>query len=350
MRALGLVLPPDPEEPGQASAPDAPCRAYEGTDADPGPDLAIDAEPGPDDPASDESHGIASVGDEIGTERHRLIGESRGDGHSMVPLTADSAADDHESERATPVWRLIAPAPEASVKKHAHRAGEQPGVDPGESGSAQPKPPEAFATTAGSATELAAEPETTQPHGVEPGAAEREPARSAAPGPGVPLAGTRVAGAAPLAVLTRDVPEGAGDPGQPPGPAAARSGRDQIQIGLVAMVDATGRAEIVSDDRLTAQTVECAAPGRLEVKVTGAETHREVRVALRFGCQGQPGWSPHEPATTSSDGTAELELSDVAVGEYEARILAWTPDASVEPTAAELGMLSIRSSPTVTEC
>ena len=348
LRGLGLV-PPDPEEPGQESAPDAPFEAYEGADPGPGPDLAIDAEPGPDDPASDESHGIASVGDEIGTERHRLIGESRGDGHSMVPLTADSAADDQESEPATPVWRLIALAPEASVNKHAHRAGEQPGVDPGESGSAQPKP-EAFATAAGSATEPAAEPETTQPHGVEPGAAEREPARSAAPAPGVPLAGTRVAGAAPLAVLTRDVPEGAGDPGQPPGPAAARSGRDQIQIGLVAMVDATGRAEIVFDGRLTAQTVECAAPGRLEVKVTGAETHREVRVALRFGCQGQPGWSPYEPATTSSDGTAELELSDVAVGEYEARILAWTPDASVEPTAAELGMLSIRYWPNVTKC
>lgn len=59
---------------------------------------------------------------------------------------------------------------------------------------------------------------------------------------------------------------------------------------------------------------------------------------------------PIEPATTSSDGTAELELSDVAVGEYEARILAWTPDASVEPTAAELGMLSIRYWPNVTKC
>jgi hypothetical protein len=131
-------------------------------------------------------------------------------------------------------------------------------------------------------------------------------------------------------------------PGQPPSPATARAGRSQIRIGVVAMVDAKGRAEILLDDRLTARTVECIAPGRLEVTVAGAETGREVRVALRFGRRGQPGWSPHEPAPTSTDGIAELEIPDVATGRYEARILAWTPDASAEPTVAQLGMLSVR--------
>jgi hypothetical protein len=84
------------------------------------------------------------------------------------------------------------------------------------------------------------------------------------------------------------------------------------------------------------------------VTVTGAETDREVLVALRLGHRGQPGWSPHEPATKSGDGMAELELSNVAVGCYEARILAWTPDASAEPAAAQLGMLSIQQPTTST--
>jgi len=97
----------------------------------------------------------------------------------------------------------------------------------------------------------------------------------------------------------------------------------------------------VSGGTLIAQTVKCAVPGRLEVTIAGAEPDREVQVALRFQCPGQPGWSPHEPITMSGGGTAELDLSDVAAGEYEARILAWTPDASAEPTAAELGTLSI---------
>jgi hypothetical protein len=116
----------------------------------------------------------------------------------------------------------------------------------------------------------------------------------------------------------------------------------------VAVVDASGRAEIPLDDRLTAPTVECTAPGRLEVTVAGAESGREVQVVLRFGRRGQPGWSPHEPTTTSADGVAEFELSDIAAGRYEARVLAWMPDAPVEPAMAQLGMLSIQQPTTST--
>ena len=145
--------------------------------------------------------------------------------------------------------------------------------------------------------------------------------------------------AQPKAARTGDAP--AARPGQRPSAAGVTSGRGQLRIDLAAIVDAAGRAEIVSGGTLIAQTVKCAVPGRLEVTIAGAEPDREVRVALRFQRPGQPGWSPHEPITMSGGGTAELDLSDVAAGKYEARILAWTPDASAEPTAAELGTLSI---------
>jgi hypothetical protein len=137
-------------------------------------------------------------------------------------------------------------------------------------------------------------------------------------------------------------------PGQPPSTPVSGAGRGQLRITLVAIADGSGSAEIMSEGRLTAQAVQCTAPGRLEVTVTGAGADREVRVALRFARQGQPGWSPRESATMSGDGMAELDLSDVAAGQYEARILAWTPDASAEPAMARLGMFSIRQPTTST--
>jgi hypothetical protein len=131
-------------------------------------------------------------------------------------------------------------------------------------------------------------------------------------------------------------------PGHSPGEAGMRSGRGRLRIRLVTIADTTGRVRVVSDDQLTAQAVTCTVPGRLEVQVAGAETRRDVQVALRFARTGQLGWSPHEPTTASADGTAKIELTEVPTGQYEARVLAWTPDASAEHVAVGLGILTIR--------
>ena len=131
-------------------------------------------------------------------------------------------------------------------------------------------------------------------------------------------------------------------PGQSPGEAGMRSGRGRLRIRLATIADTTGRVQIVSDSQLTVQPVTCTVPGRLEVQVAGAETKRDVQVVLRFARTGKPGWSPHEPTTASADGKAKIELTEVPAGQYEARVLAWTPDASAEHTAIGLGVLTIR--------
>ena len=131
-------------------------------------------------------------------------------------------------------------------------------------------------------------------------------------------------------------------PGHSPGEAGMRSGRGRLRIRLATIADTTGRVQVVSDDQLTAQAVTCTVPGRLEVQVAGAETKRDLQVALHFARTGQPGWSPHEPTTASADGKAKIELTEVPTGQYEARVLAWTPDASAEHAAVGLGILTIR--------
>lgn len=131
-------------------------------------------------------------------------------------------------------------------------------------------------------------------------------------------------------------------PGQPPGLSGKSSGRGQLRIRLAAIADKTGRVEVVSDDRLTVQTVTCTVPGRLEVQVAGAQVGRNVHVALRFARTGQPGWSPHEPTTASAGGKATIELTDVPTGRYQARILAWTPTATADHVSVGLGILSIQ--------
>lgn len=130
-------------------------------------------------------------------------------------------------------------------------------------------------------------------------------------------------------------------PGQSPGDVGMRFGRGRLRIRLATIVDTTGSAEVVSDDRLTAQAVTCRVPGRLEVQVAGAEPKRDVQVALRFARTSQPGWSPDDPTTLSADGKAKIELTQVPTGQYEARILAWTPDVSAEHAAVGMGILSI---------
>lgn len=117
----------------------------------------------------------------------------------------------------------------------------------------------------------------------------------------------------------------------------------QLLFENLAIVDVTGRVEAVRGGRLIAQALECTLPGRLEVLVSGAAPDRGVRVALRFRRQAEPGWSPQEPTTMPGRGPAQLDLSGVVPGQYDARVVAWAPDASAEPIAINLGVLTIRA-------
>jgi hypothetical protein len=130
--------------------------------------------------------------------------------------------------------------------------------------------------------------------------------------------------------------------GQAPTPSSRRVGRAQLSIQHVAIVDAVGRVDAVSDGRPTALAFACTRTGCLEVSVLGATPQQEVRVALRLRGTGGPGWSARNPAAVPREGPAQIEVSDVGIGVHSARLVAWAPDASATPASIELGTLTIR--------
>lgn len=148
----------------------------------------------------------------------------------------------------------------------------------------------------------------------------------------------RLAGAGPTpeeqAPEPADAPPGAE---QEPVP-----GRAELRLDSVAVVDSSGRVEAVSGGRPTGLDLEGRLPARMEIRVTGGAPGSELRVALRFREPGRPRWSPQAPITTRSHSTADLELSEAAVGRHYARVVAWAPDGSAEPTGVDLGDLTIR--------
>jgi hypothetical protein len=153
----------------------------------------------------------------------------------------------------------------------------------------------------------------------------------------------RLGGAAPAPeaeVREAATPESVGTP---PGAEQGR-GRGVIELHLdaVAVVDSSGRVEAVTGGRPTGLDLEGKLPARIEIRVTGGSPGGELRAALRFRRPGRSGWSPQAPITIRSDSTGELELSEASVGHHRARVVAWAPDASAEPTAVDLGDLTIR--------
>lgn len=120
------------------------------------------------------------------------------------------------------------------------------------------------------------------------------------------------------------------------------SGSPELLVDSVAVVDSSGRVEAVTGGRPTGLDLERTLPARMEIRVTGGASSSELCVALRFHEPGRPRWSPQAPITIPSRTTANLELSEAAVGRHHARVVAWAPDASAEPTGVDLGELTIR--------
>jgi hypothetical protein len=127
------------------------------------------------------------------------------------------------------------------------------------------------------------------------------------------------------------------------GEAGVTAGEAGLHVAGVAVVDSTGRVDLVSEGAPGGRAIDCTPPARLEVRVAGGRTGGEVRVALRFRRPGAPGWNPVPPASTRTGGLAVLDLSPVASGRYDARLVAWAPDGSAEPIGLDLGPLSIHS-------
>jgi hypothetical protein len=130
--------------------------------------------------------------------------------------------------------------------------------------------------------------------------------------------------------------------GEAPTPSPRRAQTAQLSIQRVVIADPTGRVEVVSEGRPTAEAVACTTAGSLQVSVVGAAPDHLVLVALRLGGGGgMPRGNASDPVALPREGPAEVEVSAVGLGAHLARVVAWAPDGSTAPDAVELGTLTI---------
>ena len=154
---------------------------------------------------------------------------------------------------------------------------------------------------------------------------------------------------APMLQVLREVSDSdstSGSDGAPHRPPSARGDRPRPQTRIVRIefVDRDGRLDVIADDIASAASqVVCTVPGHLNVVVTGAEPARDVHVGLRLRPPGARGWNQRDPVVVRGSDPVEFDLSEVAQGEYEATVLAWTPDGSANPAVLMIRGLTIQS-------
>jgi hypothetical protein len=144
------------------------------------------------------------------------------------------------------------------------------------------------------------------------------------------------------------------DPAQPssePPPEAAAeppsaepaAGRAQLTIDSAAIIDAAGRADVVTAGAVTADPPrELVAPVRVVLTVSGARPGTQVQAVTRILRPDDFGWNPQDPVVVPDSGQAEFDLSGVPVGEHELALIAWAPDASANLVSVSLPKMTIR--------
>jgi hypothetical protein len=138
-------------------------------------------------------------------------------------------------------------------------------------------------------------------------------------------------------------PDGGGQ-AEPAGEAAARprGARPQLRIGSATIIEAAGRADLVTDGAMVASPpAELTGPARLVFTVSGARRGTEVQAVARLRGHGEPGRNVADPAAVPSSGRAEFDLSRVAAGQLEMDLLAWAPDATARPVSVRLPTMRI---------
>jgi hypothetical protein len=132
--------------------------------------------------------------------------------------------------------------------------------------------------------------------------------------------------------------------GQRPSVTRTRPDRPQLSIEQAAVIDVTGRADVVTEGTLISTVaLGCTLPGRLAVTVAGVDVDRDVEVALRLRRLAEPGSSTQQQVSVRSGHPTEIELSSVAVGQYNMTLATWTPDGSADPVVMRLGTFTIRA-------
>jgi hypothetical protein len=176
-----------------------------------------------------------------------------------------------------------------------------------------------------------------QPRGGEPGELEHDHGGRARPA-GEQPAGTRPAGEQP--VETRAAGEqpaetqAAGESaaaGKPPGE------RPRLRIDSAVITDAAGTSDLVTDGTPVADPpAGLVAPTRIVFTVSGARRGTEVQAVARLRGHGEPGRNVADPVAVPASGRAEFDLSQVAAGQLEMTLLAWTPDCTARHVSVSL--------------
>ena len=121
------------------------------------------------------------------------------------------------------------------------------------------------------------------------------------------------------------------------------TGRAQLTIDSATIIDAAGRADVVTAGALAADPPrELVAPVRVVLTVSGARPGTQVQAVTRILRPDDFGWNPGDPIVVPDSGQAEFDLSAVPAGEHELALIAWAPDPAADLVSVSLPRMTIR--------
>ena len=125
--------------------------------------------------------------------------------------------------------------------------------------------------------------------------------------------------------------------------APARAGRAELRIDSATITDAAHELDLITaDNSIAAPPDDLRTPVRLRFTVSGGRSGQQLRAAVWFRRQAEPGWSPQEPVIVSPSGQAEFDLSAVPPGGHDVRLLAWATEPGATLAAVTLPKLTFR--------
>jgi hypothetical protein len=141
-------------------------------------------------------------------------------------------------------------------------------------------------------------------------------------------------------------PPAPSEPATPSEPAPTAASRAQLRIDSAALIDATGRTEVVTAGALAANPrTELVAPVRVVFTVGGAPPGTRLEAVARIQRPDGPGWNPRDPVALAGPGQAEFDLAPVPAGDHVMALIAWAPDATAKPVSVRLPRVTIRTGP-----
>jgi hypothetical protein len=139
-------------------------------------------------------------------------------------------------------------------------------------------------------------------------------------------------------------PEAAAErPAAEPPAAEPAAGRAQLTIDSAVIIDADGRADVVTAGALAADPLrELVAPVQVVLTVSGARPGTQVRAVTRILRPDDFGWNPQDPMIVPDSGQAEFDLSEVSVGTHEMVLIAWETEPTANLVSVSLPRITIR--------